>query len=79
LGGKDFTPMAILNRAIEKYKVVNPETGETVNTKANVKVGKKKLAEDWEDIAEKVIVPKGRVEKRRKSTKRSNSSKKRKA
>ena len=24
LGGEDFTPMAILNRAIEKYQVVNP-------------------------------------------------------
>jgi len=38
LGGEDFTPMAILNRAIEKYKVVDPdENAKKSNPKAEPK------------------------------------------
>lgn len=58
LGGKDFTPMAILNRAIEKYKVVNPD-------KVKDKI-KKDLSEEDE---EEVFLPKKRVERGAKKAK----------
>ncbi len=70
LGGTDFTPMAILDRAIEKYKVVKPDG---VKEKKEIKEAKT-LAEDWD---EDVVKPKKRVEKSRKKEKRTGARSKR--
>jgi len=63
LGGTDFTPMAILERAIEKYKVIDPY-------KEKIKI------EEVEITEEDVIMPKMRVEKGDKKLKAKGVSKK---
>jgi hypothetical protein len=63
LGGTDFTPMAILDRTIEKYKVIDP-----YKEKMKIEV----VEIDEEDI----VIPKMRVERGDKKLKSKGVSKK---
>lgn len=46
LGGEDFTPMAILDRAIEKYEVIDPNNPDVPEKVEKVKKAEKKVKKD---------------------------------